>query len=269
MLPRCTKQGRGGLMWRLVVLWWVVLVCGLLGLGGEATGQTVGGYERADIEYGLTVYRSQCATCHGEAGNAVPGVDFRSGQFRRVSSDREIRALLATGIPESGMPPADLDASESVGIIAYLRNMNFDPGGVTLGDAARGRLVFEGKGACMQCHRVKGRGPRVAPELTAIGRLRAPSTLRRSLLDPTASMRPINRPVELVTADGTRVSGRRLNEDSYTVQIIDNEERLRSFDKVDLREFTVLTESPMPSYADQLSAQELADLLAYLVSLKG
>jgi len=82
-------------------------------------------------------------------------------------------------------------------------------------------------------------------------------------------MRPINRPVELVTADGTRISGRRLNEDSYTVQIIDDEERLRSFDKVDLREFTVLTESPMPSYADQLSAQELADLLAYLVSLKG
>ena len=147
--------------------------------------------------------------------------------------------------------------------------MNFDPSGVTLGDAARGRLVFEGKGACMQCHRVKGRGPRVAPELTAIGRLRAPSTLRRSLLDPTASMRPINRPVELVTADGNRVSGRRLNEDSYTVQIIDDEERLRSFDKVDLHEFTVLTESPMPSYADQLSAQELADLLAYLVSLKG
>ena len=207
-------------MWRLVVLWCMVLVCGLLGLGGEATtGQTVGGYERADIEYGLTVYRSQCATCHGEAGNAVPGVDFRSGQFRRVSSDREIRALLATGIPESGMPPADLDASESVGIIAYLRNMNFDPGGVTLGDAARGRLVFEGKGACMQCHRVKGRGPRVAPELTAIGRLRAPSTLRRSLLDPTASMRPINRPVELVTADGNRVSGRRLNEDLSLIHI--------------------------------------------------
>ena len=82
-------------------------------------------------------------------------------------------------------------------------------------------------------------------------------------------MRPINRPVQVVTADGTRVVGRRLNEDTYTVQLIDQQERLRSFDKADLREFTVLTESPMPAYGDQLSTQELADLLAYLVSLKG
>ena len=53
------------------------------------------------------------------------------------------------------------------------------------------------------------------------------------------------------------------------MQLIDQQERLRSFDKADLREFTVLTESPMPAYGDQLSTQELADLLAYLVSLKG
>ena len=82
-------------------------------------------------------------------------------------------------------------------------------------------------------------------------------------------MRPINRPVQLVTADGTRITGRRLNEDTYTVQLIDGQERLRSFDKADLREFTVLMESPMPSYEDQFSPQELAVLLAYLVSLKG
>ena len=82
-------------------------------------------------------------------------------------------------------------------------------------------------------------------------------------------MRPINRPVQLVTADGTQVVGRQLNEDTYTVQLIDEQERLRSFDKADLRELTVITESPMPSYADQLSTQELADPLAYLVSLKG
>ena len=65
------------------------------------------------------------------------------------------------------------------------------------------------------------------------------------------------------------MTGRRLNEDTYTVQLIDDQERLRSFDKASLREFTVLMESPMPSYADQLTEQELADLLAYLVSLKG
>ena len=242
---------------------------GLLGLGGQARAQGHEDYARADIEYGLTVYRAQCTTCHGDNGDGVPGVDLRSGQLRRAANDRELQAVITTGIPETGMPPADLDTAELAGIIAYLRNMNFEADVVTLGDPARGRIVFEGKGDCMRCHRVKGQGPRAAPELTAIGTIRAPSVLRRSLLDPTGSMRPINRPVHLVTTDGTRITGRRLNEDTYTVQLIDEQERLRSFDKADLREFTVLTKSPMPSYADQLSPQELADLLAYLVSLKG
>ncbi len=253
-------------LWRRVSAYVALAVLGLMGqLGAQGPAR----YERADIEYGLSVFRSQCAICHGENGDAVPGVALRSGQLRRAASDRELQALLTTGIPESGMPPADLDTAEMSGIIAYLRNMNFDTDGITLGDAGRGRRLFEGKGDCARCHRVKGAGPRVAPELTAIGRMRPPSALRRSILDPTGSMRPINRPVQLVTADGTQVVGRRLNEDTYTVQLIDEQERLRSFDKADLRELTVITESPMPSYADQLSTQELADLLAYLVSLKG
>ena len=247
----------------------VCVAFGLLGFVGPLGAQGPEGYEQADIEYGLTVYRSQCITCHGETGDAVPSVDLRSGQLRRAATDRELRALLTTGIPESGMPPADLDTAEMSGIIAYLRNMNFDADGVALGDASRGRVLFQGKGDCTRCHRVTGQGPRFAPELTAIGMMRAASSLRRSILDPTGSMRPINRTIQLVISGGTQVVGRRLNEDTYTVQIIDEQERLRSFDKADLLEFTVLTESSMPSYADQLNSQELADLLAYLVSLKG
>ncbi len=244
-------------------------VIGLIGLGDRVAGQDHGVYDQADIEYGLGVYRAQCTTCHGERGAEVAGVDLRSGQLRRADSDRALRGLIRNGIPDTGMLAFDLDTAEMTGIIAYLRNMNYETDVVTLGDAARGRTVLEGKGDCMRCHRVKGQGPRMAPELTAIGRIRAPSALRRALLDPTGTMLPINRPVELVTADGTRLTGRRLNEDTYTVQLIDEQERLRSFDKADLRAYTVLTVSPMPSYEDQLSPQELADLLAYLVSLKG
>ena len=82
-------------------------------------------------------------------------------------------------------------------------------------------------------------------------------------------MLPLNRPVRAVTRDGQVISGRRLNEDTYTIQIFDDQERLVSLEKADLQEVTVLTTSPMPSYEDTLSAAEQADLLAYLVSLKG
>ena len=241
----------------------------LIGWTGQAHAQDHTEYDPADIEYGLSVYRSQCVTCHGDTGDGIAGVNLRSGQFRRAGSDRELRGVISDGIPDTGMLAFDLDTAEMTGIIAFLRNPNYEADAITLGDASRGQALFEGKGDCLSCHRVKQRGPRGSPDLTVIGTARPPSALRRSLLDPTGTMRPIDRPVELVTNDGERVNGRRLNEDTYTVQIIDDQGRLRSFDKDRLQQFTVGTESPMPSYEDLLDEQELADVLAYLVSLKG
>src|SRR5688572_30426210 len=73
------------------------------------------------------------------------------------------------------------------------------------GDAARGKAPFEGKGRCTTCHRVNGQGSRVAPDLSTagVGVGGTPEGLRRSLVDPTSAMRPINRPVRAVTRDGT------------------------------------------------------------------
>jgi putative heme-binding domain-containing protein len=146
---------------------------------------------------------------------------------------------------------------------------DFNAPRVMVGDAARGRSLFEGKGACVTCHRVEGKGSRVAPDLSDIGAARAADALWRSMLDPTSSMRPINRPVKIVTKDGRTINGRRLNEDTYSLQIIDDHEHLLSLMKNDLREFTVIKTSTMPPYRDKLTQQEIADIVSYLVSLKG
>jgi mono/diheme cytochrome c family protein len=82
-------------------------------------------------------------------------------------------------------------------------------------------------------------------------------------------MMPVNRPVRVVTKDGTVINGRRLNEDTYSLQIIDDRERLHSLLKADLREFTIAKTSPMPSAKGTLSDAEIADTLAYLLTLKG
>lgn len=133
----------------------------------------------------------------------------------------------------------------------------------------RGRELFEGRGECATCHRVNGRGPRLAPDLSDIGAIRTLAALQRALLQPNESLWPINRPVTVVTRDGRATRGRRLNEDTYSVQIIDEHENLRSFAKADLRELRVETAAGMPSYAGRLSDDEIADVIAYLVSLKG
>ena len=227
-------------------------------------------YTPADIAYGGRLYDAQCTTCHGANGDGVGGVDLRSGKFRNGATDQDLVRVITNGIPGTGMQAFRLDSAEITGIIAFLRNMNaFDRGSVKTGDVSRGRMTFEGKGGCARCHRVGSAGARVAPDLSDIGATRSAGSLLRSVTDPTSQMMPINRPVRAVTKDGKVVNGRRLNEDTYTVQLIDEQEKLVSFTKTDLREYTILTTSPMPSYKDRLNENELADVVAYLLSLKG
>jgi putative heme-binding domain-containing protein len=139
---------------------------------------------------------------------------------------------------------------------------------VKVGDAAKGRAVFQGKGECAMCHRVNGRGPRSAPDLSDIGIARAPAMLERAVREPTSALMPINRPVRIIMRDGKTIRGRRLNEDTHTVQLIDEKERLVSVVKKDMRSMDVAKESAMPAYAGKLSDSEIADLVAYLMTLR-
>ena len=226
-------------------------------------------YAEADIAYGATLYTSRCVTCHGTQGDAIGGVNLRSGTFRNAVIDRDLDRFIRAGSP-AGMPAFALDNAEMTGIIAYLRNMNaFDSSAVKTGDPARGGALFTGKGGCAKCHRVGATGSRVAPNLSEVGSARSAGSLQRSLLDPTSQMMPINRPVRIVKKDGTTINGRRLNEDTYTLQLIDDRERLYSLQKTDIRELNLSMTSPMPSYKGTLADAEMADVLAYLLSLKG
>ena len=227
-------------------------------------------YSRADIEYGARLYSRNCDRCHGPNGTGVSGVDFKSGKFRHAATDRQLTAVITSGFPEAGMPPFKLDAADLEGLVAYLRNMNtLDRGSLKPGDAARGQAIFEGKGACLNCHRANGKGSRKAPDLSDIGAVRSAGSIERSLVEPNVQMMPINRPVHIVTRDGKAIDGRRVNEDTYTVQIADQEGRLLSLQKSDLREFTVSTKSNMPSYKGELTPAEMSDLVTYLLTLKG
>ena len=179
--------------------------------------------------------------------------------------------VVTNGIPGTGMLAFKFDPSEIAGIVAYVRNMNaFDRGSVKPGDADARTRGRRGQGRVRDAAIAIGaQGSRVAPDLSDIGATRSAASLLRSLTDPSSQMMPINRPVRAVTRDGKTINGRRLNEDTYTVQLIDDQEQLVSLVKADLREYTIRTMSPMPSYKDQLTDDEIADVVAYLLSLKG
>ena len=235
-----------------------------------AAEENAGQFSQADVENGFRLYGAHCFACHGANGDSIPGIDLRRGQFRRVTSDADLSRIISTGIPGTAMPPNRFVSADLAGLVAYIRSMrDFDAPAVVLGDAGRGQSLFEGKGGCTKCHRVNGKGSRVGPNLSDIGAIRSPNALQQSLLDPNTSVLPLNRSVRAVTRDGKRIQGRRLNEDTYTVQLIDEQERLVSLDKADLREYSVVKTSPMPSYKDEITAEELSDIVAYLHSLKG
>lgn len=242
----------------------------LLAALAAGAAQAQDGHRYADeaVAAGLELYSRECALCHGPDGDLVDGVDLRRGVFPRARSDDELRAAIAEGTAGGRMPAFDLDEARMDGIIAYIR-AGFDPDGVAVrvGDPRRGRELFQGKGGCAGCHRVNGSGPRVAPDLSAIGVERSPSVLQRNLLDPAGALLPINRAVRIVVRGGEEIEGRRLNEDTYSVQLIDARERLRSLDKADIVRYE-LSDRPSKPPAE-LSADEAADVLGYLLTLRG
>lgn len=244
----------------------LVLVIGIVARGASLSAQHD---TAADIEDGGRVYRDSCANCHGPDGDEIAGVDLGHGQFRRAASDQDLVGIIRNGIPGTPMPASNFSEEQAARVIAYLRSMAAAGTKTDLvGDGARGRAFFEGRGACSNCHRVNGAGSRLGPDLSGIGQLRRSIELKSSLLEPNAEILGNNRFYRIVTSNGTEVVGRLLNLDTFSVQILDTREQLRSFVKTDLREYGFVDKSPMPSYQGKLTEQELADVLSYLASLR-
>lgn len=249
-----------------------VLCAAFVALPASHAGQEhLGQYAQSVIVKGAQIYTAQCAVCHGLAGNAVAAADLRTGRFRTAVADEDLKRVIRAGVPALGMPPMKLDDSELTAIVAFIRagmNANAPALAVKIGDAERGRAIVHGKAGCLKCHRINDQGGRSGPDLSGVGTTRLPASIHQSLIEPSKSMLPLNRPVRVVTREGRVITGRRLNEDTYTVQLADEEGRLLSFAKENLHEYKIFTTSPMPSYKDTLTQDEIADVFAYLLSLK-
>jgi len=228
-------------------------------------------YTPADVENGGRLYRGNCLNCHGPDGDFIPGVDFSHGKFIRAVSDDDIAHAIINGVAGAGMPAHNFTDAQAELVVAYVRSLAMTSipsysGGD--GEKGQGRAIVEGKGQCLSCHRINGSGSRVGPDLSDIGTLRRAGELEQSLLDPDAVIASENRVFRVVMKNGTSFNGKLLNEDTFTMQFMNEKEQLVSVDKSGLREFSLL-KSPMPSYKSKLSSQELADVVSYLVSLKG
>jgi putative heme-binding domain-containing protein len=137
------------------------------------------------------------------------------------------------------------------------------------GDAKRGREIYLGKGGCAACHMIKGQGGLMGPDLSAIGWRRSAAYLREALLEPEAAVPDDFLQVRVVPRDGAQITGVRLGEDSFAIQVRDYNGRLHSYWKRDVKQILKdRGKSPMPSYKDKLGDAEVTDLVAHLASLR-
>jgi putative heme-binding domain-containing protein len=251
-----------------------VLLLGLLALVAKPMlAQHV--YTDDEIAEGGRLYQTTCSKCHGPQGNALAGIDLAAGKFRKPMTDDQLVRVIRSGIPNSTMAPSNLTEAQAETVVAYIRSMaskaapTTPPIALPAGDAGRGKLIVESaKGDCLRCHRVGSNGSRMGPDLTDVGARRQQAQLELALIVPGAEVQPSNRTIRVVTAGGDKITGRILNHDTLALLMIDTNGQLRSFQKTSLREWTIV-DSPMPSYRGKLNPQELADVVRYLVSLKG
>ena len=220
-----------------------------------------------DVAVGEELFASRCVNCHGADGRGDRGPDLTREVFRHGNSDRAIFMNILSGIPNTGMPSVRLSDKEMWQIVAFVRSLRAPAEMAETGDPDAGRELYA-RHDCGRCHFVNGEGGRLGPELSTIGWSRSPVHLRASIVDPGGDIENDYRQVRVAGAAGAPTVGVLLNEDSYSIQLLDMAGRLRSFMKSDVEEIERPQASLMPSFAGRLDDPELDDLVAYLSSLR-
>jgi putative heme-binding domain-containing protein len=230
------------------------------------------GVTPAELERGGQVYLASCASCHGANGDTLPNVDLASGTFRRATTDQQLISLVRTGIPGTAMQPSSISEADATLVVAYLRAWparrlaSGASAPTPVGNAERGLAVFNGRGGCRECHVAGGSGGFLGPDLSSVGLTRRPAELDAAMVDPDAEIRNGNRSAIVTYRDGKTVTGRLLNHDTYSLQLIDTGGRLLSVMKDEVRRWEIPSKSVMPSYRETLTAAERADVLSYLLT---
>lgn len=229
------------------------------------------------------LFLAHCSSCHGASGEGGRGPRLNVPRLLKAPDDAALSAVITNGVPGGAMPGTRMTPDENRQLVAFVRSLRRTEAVESSGNPQEGESLFWGKGNCGACHTVGPRGQRLGPDLTEIGVRRGPAHLRTSLLDPEAEIpdnfsvyrRVILMPdnflqVRVVTADGKRLTGVRLNEDLLSIQLRDHSGGLYSFLKSELRELHKdWGKSPMPSYRSIFTETEIEHLVAYLISLRG
>jgi cytochrome c oxidase cbb3-type subunit 3 len=231
-------------------------------------------------------FRANCAFCHGlGARGGGRGPDLTRAQKKHGNSDADLFRTINEGVPGTAMPQngatqqgVGMTEEEIWQVISYIRSVQVKTPAQPTGNASRGKELFNGSAACATCHMIQGKGGRLGPDLTATGSARSIEYIVDSVRNPSLrlaqgiseAMKEFSQEYEtvnVVDAGGQKFQGVVLNEDNFTLQMLDTREQLHLFEKDKVRSMEKSRESLMPKYdGKMLPEKDLQDVVAYLLS---
>jgi cytochrome c oxidase cbb3-type subunit 3 len=265
-----------------------MLICVVVAPSGFAQEKNPYAGDAKAAKLGEFQFRANCAFCHGlGARGGGRGPDLTRAQKRHGNSDSELFRTINDGVPGTAMPPngatqqgVGMTEEEIWQVISYIRSVQVKAPAQPVGDASHGKQLFYGSAACSTCHMIQGKGGRLGPDLSTTGSARSTDYIVESVRNPSRrlaqgiseAMKEFSQEYEtitVVTSDGQKFMGVVLNEDHFTVQMMDTRENLHVFEKDKLRSLEKSRESLMPAYDPKsLSDKDLQDLVAYLLLVR-
>jgi len=256
-----------------------------IGLRAQDKNPFAGDAKAAKV--GESQFRANCAFCHGlGARGGGRGPDLTRAQKRHGNADADLFRTINEGVPGTAMPPngatqqgVGMTEEEIWQVISYIRSVQAKAPAEVVGNAAHGKDLFYGSVGCSTCHMIQGKGGRLGPDLSTTGSARSTDYLVESIRNPSRrlaqgiseAMKEFSQEYEtvtVVTAEGTKFTGVVLNEDHFTLQMMDTREQLHFFERDKLRSLEKSRESLMPAYNQKmLSDKDLQDVIAYLLAV--
>jgi putative heme-binding domain-containing protein len=235
--------------------------------------------DAAALAEGQALFRGLCSGCHGGAGRGGKGPDLTDNRWIHGSKDEDIARVITNGVPKTTMKKMGDSLKPDLirKLIAYIRSLARSTTESTwkpyiAGDTNVGHRLFfdlQAKSQCAKCHSVGGEGGRIGPALDRIASRRAPEFIMESILQPSKEIAPEYEAVAVATKAGQVITGLRVNETNFSIQLHEENGRFHSLLKRDLEEVKVLKKSLMPeNFAEVLTVKELHDLFAYLMTLE-
>jgi cytochrome c oxidase cbb3-type subunit 3 len=264
-----------------------LLVVSLLALPLSAQDKNPYNGDAQAAKIGESQFRANCAFCHGlgaRGGGRAP--DLTPARKKHGNSDADLYRTINEGVPGTAMPPngatqqgVGMTETEIWQVIAYIRSVQKKAPAQIPGNAAHGKQLFFGVTSCSVCHMVEGKGGRLGPDLTGAAAARSTEYLIESIRNPNRrlaqglgeAMKEFTveyATVTVVDSAGKKFQGVVLNEDNFTLQMLDTDEQLHLFEKDKLQSFDEKRTSLMPPFDEgMLPEKDLQDLIAFLSSV--